>query len=100
MSSSLLPVQQWRKLGKYLGPILGACVLATGCSLFQHDQRSPADKFLDEPITDMRHKEAMQQHAQAEADARPSWFQSWFGPPAPPKQLQTVGDWVGQPRPM
>jgi hypothetical protein len=91
MSSSLLPVQRSHKLGKYFGPILGACVLATGCSLFQHQEQSPAQKLLDEPITHPR-------HVQAEAEAKPSWFQTWFGPPAPPKP-QTMGDWVGQPKP-
>jgi hypothetical protein len=90
MSSSPLPVQRWRKLGKCLGPVLGACLLWSGCSLFRHDEQSPAQKLLDEPITHPR-------HVQAEEAAKPSWLQSWFGPPDPPKQ-ETMGDWVGKPK--
>jgi hypothetical protein len=80
-------------LGKCLGPALIACLLSTGCSLFQHDQPNTAQKMLDEPITDQRHQQAVAQQAQQ----KPSWFQSWFGPPDPPK-AKTMSDWVGQPR--
>jgi hypothetical protein len=91
MSSSPLPIQRWRKLGKCLGPALGACLLASGCSLFRHDEPNSTQKLLDEPITH-------QKHVQAEEEAKPSWLQSWFGPPAPTPP-QTMQNWVGQQRP-
>ena len=88
MSSSPLSARRWHTLGKCLGLALIACLLSTGCSLFR-DQNS-AKNPLDQPITHDRHE-------QAEEQSKPSWFQSWFGPPDPPK-AKTMSDWVGQPR--
>jgi hypothetical protein len=87
MSNSPLPVQRWRKLGKCLSPVLALCLLATGCSLFRHEEQSP----LDKPIT-------AEKHRQYEEQAKPSWFESLFGTTPPPK-AQTMGAWVGQPKP-
>jgi hypothetical protein len=93
MSSNPLPLllQRWRPLGKCLGLVLGTCLLATGCSLFQHPEHKSAQELLDKPITAER-------HAQLEEQAKPSWFQSLFGTPKPAK-TPTMADWVGQQKP-
>jgi hypothetical protein len=78
-------------LGKCRGLVLGICLLTAGCSLFRQPQHNSAQDLLDKPITSDR-------HAQLEEQAKPTWFQSLFGTPKPPKP-QTMGDWVGQQKP-
>jgi len=90
MRSSLLPARRRHASGIYLTPVLAACLLSAGCSVFRHDQQPTAGELLDKPITHDRHMQAVE-------ESKPSWLQSMFGTSTPPKPK--MEDWIGQPKP-
>jgi hypothetical protein len=76
-----------------IGLMLGACLLAAGCSAFSPQEKEPRPKdILTQPITRQRAERRQEEQ-------KTNWFTSLFVPkdPPPPK---SVGEWIGKTEPI